>query len=67
MNQLNEKDIKELMDRGFSEKEINDLKKKGFTKKEIIDLQNHRNEISKGVFILDVVEDIITWVTSFLF
>ena len=61
---MNQKDMNELLDLCISEKDIKKLSKKGYTKTEIINIKKKNDEIKKGVTILDVISEILTWLLS---
>lgn len=61
---MNQKDMNELLELCISEKDIKKLSKKGYTKTEIINLKKKNDEIKKGVTILDVISEILTWLLS---
>ena len=56
--------MNELLELCISEKDIKKLSKKGYTKTEIINIKNKNDEIKKGVTILDVISEILTWLLS---
>lgn len=58
---MNQKDMNELLELCISEKDIKKLSKKGYTKTEIINIKKKNDEIKKGVTILDVISEILTW------
>ncbi|RGS32151.1 hypothetical protein DWY01_01920 [Eubacterium sp. AF22-8LB] len=61
---MNQKDMNELLELCISEKDIKKLSKKGYTKTEIINIKKKNDEIKKGVTILDVISEILTWLLS---
>lgn len=61
---MNQKDLNELLELCISEKDIKKLSKKGYTKTEIINIKKKNDEIKKGVTILDVISEILTWLLS---
>ena len=61
---MNQKDMNELLELCISEKDIKKLSKKGYTKNEIINIKKKNDEIKKGVTILDVISEILTWLLS---
>lgn len=61
---MNQKDMNELLELCISEKDIKKLSKKGYTKTEIININKKNDEIKKGVTILDVISEILTWLLS---
>lgn len=61
---MNQKDMNELLELFISEKDIKKLSKKGYTKTEIINIKKKNDEIKKGVTILDVISEILTWLLS---
>lgn len=61
---MNQKDMNELLELCISEKDIKKLSKKGYTKTEIINIKKKNEEIKKGVTILDVISEILTWLLS---
>lgn len=61
---MNQKDMNELLELCISEKDIKKLSKKGYTKAEIINIKKKNDEIKKGVTILDVISEILTWLLS---
>ena len=61
---MNQKDMNELLELCISEKDIKKLSKKGYTKTEIINIKKKNDEIEKGVTILDVISEILTWLLS---
>ena len=61
---MNQKDMNELLELCISEKDIKKLSKKGYTKTEIINIEKKNDEIKKGVTILDVISEILTWLLS---
>ncbi|WP_329803813.1 hypothetical protein [Holdemanella biformis] len=61
---MNQKDVNELLELCISEKDIKKLSKKGYTKTEIINIKKKNDEIKKGVTILDVISEILTWLLS---
>ena len=61
---MNQKDMNELLELCISEKDIKKLSKKGYTKTEIINIKKNNDEIKKGVTILDVISEILTWLLS---
>lgn len=61
---MNQKDMNELLELCISEKDIKKLSKKGYTKTEIINIKKKNDEIKKGVTILDVINEILTWLLS---
>lgn len=56
--------MNELLELFISEKDIKKLSKKGYTKTEIINIKKKNDEIKKGVTILDVISEILTWLLS---
>lgn len=61
---MNQKDMNELLELCISEKDIKKLSKKGYTKTEIINIKKKNDEIKKGVTILDIISEILTWLLS---
>lgn len=61
---MNQKDMNELLELCISEKDIKKPSKKGYTKTEIINIKKKNDEIKKGVTILDVISEILTWLLS---
>lgn len=61
---MNQKDMNELLELCISEKDIKKLSKKGYTKTKIINIKKKNDEIKKGVTILDVISEILTWLLS---
>ena len=61
---MNQKYMNELLQLCISEKDIKKLSKKGYTKTEIINIKKKNDEIKKGVTILDVISEILTWLLS---
>lgn len=61
---MNQKDMNELLELCISEKNIKKLSRKGYTKTEIINIKKKNDEIKKGVTILDVISEILTWLLS---
>ena len=61
---MNQKDMNELLELGISEKDTKKLSRKGYTKAEIINIKKKNDEIKKGVTILDVISEILTWLLS---
>ena len=61
---MNQKDMNELLELCISGKDIKKLSKKGYTKTEIINIKKKNDEIKKGVTILDVISEILTWLLS---
>ncbi len=61
---MNQKDMNELLELCISEKDIKKLSKKGYTKTEIINIKKKNDEIKKGVTILDVISEILSWLLS---
>ena len=61
---MNQKDMNDLLELCISEKDIKKLSKKGYTKTEIINIKKKNDEIKKGVTILDVISEILTWLLS---
>lgn len=61
---MNQKDMNELLELCISKKDIKKLSKKGYTKTEIINIKKKNDEIKKGVTILDVISEILTWLLS---
>lgn len=61
---MNQKDMNELLELCISEKDIKKLSKKGYTITEIINIKKKNDEIKKGVTILDVISEILTWLLS---
>lgn len=61
---MNQKDMNELLELCISEKVIKKLSRKGYTKTEIINIKKKNDEIKKGVTILDVISEILTWLLS---
>lgn len=61
---MNQKGMNELLELCISEKDIKKLSKKGYTKTEIINIKKKNDEIKKGVTILDVISEILTWLLS---
>ena len=61
---MNQKDMNELLELCISEKDIKKLSKKRYTKTEIINIKKKNDEIKKGVTILDVISEILTWLLS---
>lgn len=61
---MNQKDMNELLELCISEKDIKKLSRKGYTKTEIINIKKKNDEIKKGVTILDVISEILTWLLS---
>lgn len=56
--------MNELPELGISEKDTKKLSRKGYTKAEIINIKKKNDEIKKGVTILDVISEILTWLLS---
>lgn len=61
---MNQKDMNELLELCINEKVIKKLSRKGYTKTEIINIKKKNDEIKKGVTILDVISEILTWLLS---
>lgn len=61
---MNQKDMNELLELCISEKNIKKLSRKGYTKTEIINIKKKNDEIKKGVTILNVISEILTWLLS---
>lgn len=58
---MNKQDKDELLNQDLTQKEIEDLTQKGFSKEEIIQSHQYDNEIKKGSTFIAWIVDLITW------